>query len=297
LISRAIFCGGCFLLGKNRYRFSLEGVSWHDVSWSLRSSGAIGVIGFLVGGYEAIDMILLSKLGSFSDLAYYAAAQRLVWPLLMVLGSVGTTFYPIYAAYWPHKQEQFERTCQRSLDTVLLLAGLGVCSLLAGADFFMRLLGPDLAGGAAVLRMFAVLCFVKAITSTVGPVFYVVKAQSKALQFIAVALLVKAAAIAVVAPRFGYMGVISAALIVELCFATVPAVYLVQRLAGFRFKWRAVFKIAIITVAAAAAPRLLFSASGFPAAVAAPAVFILLAFLGGSVRLSDLRSLLLRSIP
>jgi O-antigen/teichoic acid export membrane protein len=152
LISRAIFCGGCFLLGKNRYRFSLAGVTWQDVSGGLRSSGAIGVIGFLVGGYEAIDMILLSKLGSFSDLAFYAAAQRLVWPLLMVLGSVGTTFYPIYAAYWPHKQEQFERTCQRSLDTVLLLAGLGVCSLLAGANFFMRLLGPDLASGAAVLR-------------------------------------------------------------------------------------------------------------------------------------------------
>jgi hypothetical protein len=72
---------------------------------------------------------------------------------------------------------------------------------------------------------------------------------------------------------------------------------LVQRLAGFRFKWRGVFKIAIITVAAAAAPRLLFSASGLPAALAAPAVFVLLAFLGGSVRLADLRSLLLRSVP
>lgn len=297
LISRAIFCGGCCLLGKSRYRFSLEGVSRHDVSWGLRSSAAIGVIGFLVGGYEAIDMIVLSKLGSFSDLAYYAAAQRLVWPLLMVLGSVGATFYPIYAAYWPHRQQQFERTCQRSLDTVLLLAGFGACSLLAGADFFMRLLGPDLAGGAAVLRMFALLCFVKAITSTVGPVFYVVKAQRKALQFIAVALVVKAAAIAAVAPRFGYMGVITAALIVELCFATVPAVYLVQRLAGFRFKWRAVFMIAIITLAAAAAPRLLLSARGLPAAVVAPTVFVLLAFLSGSVRLSELRSLLLRSAP
>ena len=295
LISRALFSGGCFLLGRSRYRFSLEGVSWPDVSWALRSSAAIGVIGFLVGGYEAIDMILLSKLSSVSDLAYYAAAQRLVWPLLMVLGLLAGTFYPIYAAYWPVRQQDFERLCQRCLDTVLLIAGLGVCCLLAGADFFMRLLGPDLAGGAAALRMFALLCFVKAITSTVGPVLYVVKAQKKALQFIAIALLVKAAAVAAVAPRFGYLGVISAALVVELCFSTVPVVYLVQHLAGFRIQWRTILKIAMITAAAALTPRLL-SVSGLPAAIAAPAIYILLAFVTRVMNLSDIRSLVTRSI-
>jgi O-antigen/teichoic acid export membrane protein len=295
LISRAVFFGGCFLLGRSQYRFSLEGVTWRDVGWSLHSSVAIGVIGFLVGGYEAIDLILLSKLGNFSDLAYFSAAQRLVWPLLMVLGSVGGTFYPIYAAYWPHARKEFERTCQRSLETVLLIAGLGVCSLLAGANFFMRLLGPDLASGAPALRMFALLCFVKAITSTVGPVLYVVKAQTRALQFITVALVMKAAVIAILAPRFGYMGVISGAIMVELCFATAPSIYLVQRLAGFHVKWDVLFKVAMITAAAAAAPRLLASTSGLPAAVAASTLYILLAFLTGTVHLSDVRSLL-RSI-
>jgi hypothetical protein len=126
-------------------------------------------------------------------------------------------------------------------------------------------------------------------------VLYVVKAQKRALQFIAVALLVKAAVVAAIAPRFGYLGVIFAALIVELCFSTVPAVYLVQQLAGFRVQWRAVLKVAMITVVAGAAPRL-FSLSGLPAAVAASTIYILLAFLTRAVHLSDMRSLLTRSI-
>jgi O-antigen/teichoic acid export membrane protein len=292
LISRSIFCSGCVLLGRKQYRFSMEGVTWPDVSWGLQASAAIGVIGFLVGGYESIDLILLSKLGNFSELAYYSAAQRLVWPLLMVLASVGGTFYPIYAAYWPHAREDFERTCHRGLDTVLLLAGLGVCTLVAGAGFFMHLLGPDLVGGAPALKMFALLCFVKAVTSTIGPILYVVKAQQKALQFIAVALLAKTAVIAAVAPRFGYMGVISSAVVVELFFATIPSIYLVQHLSSFRLNWAMTLKVALITLAAALAPHLLFSTGGLPSAISAAIIYISLAIVSGTVHLSDIRSLL-----
>src|SRR4030095_8102263 len=93
LISRVVFFGLCFLLGKSRYRLSLEGVAWSDVRWGLRSSATIGVIGFLVVAYENIEILLLARLGSLSELAYYSGAQRLVWPLLIALASIGGTLY------------------------------------------------------------------------------------------------------------------------------------------------------------------------------------------------------------
>jgi O-antigen/teichoic acid export membrane protein len=291
LISRAVFFGVCFLLGRKRFLPSLQGVTWYDVRWSFQSIAAIGVIGFLVGGYETIDILLLSKLGSFSELAYYSAAQRLVWPVLMALAAVGTTFYPVIASYWPHSRVKFDDACQRGLNTVLVLAGFALSALLAGAEFFIGLLGPDLVRGATALRVLALLCFVKAVTSTAGPVLYVVKAQKKALQFIAVALLVKTGVMAVLAPRFGYMGVAYGALAVEACFGAVPTIYFLQKLTGFHVQWTVPVKVVLGTLIAAAAPRLL-GLHGLVDALVAPVIYGLMVFLTGAVRISEVRSAL-----
>ncbi len=296
LISRGIYFGLCFLFGRSRYRFSLQGVTKQDVNWGLRSSVAIGTIGFLVGGYEILDILLLSKLASFSELAYYSAAQRLIWPTLMAVAAVAGTFYPVMASYWPQDRFRFEEACQRGLDTVLVLGGFALCSVLAAAEFFMGLLGPELANGAPVLRVLALLCFVKAITSTVGPVLYVVKAQRQALQFIGIAVAAKAAVIALLTPRYGYMGVAFGALIAETFFAAVPAIYLIRKLSGFRVRWTVPLKVAMITMVAAVVPWLL-SVKGLPAAVAAPGLYIPLAFLSGAVRLSEVQSLLKWKTP
>jgi O-antigen/teichoic acid export membrane protein len=291
LVSRGIYFGFCFLFGRKRFLPSVHGVTLRDVRSSFQSIAAIGVIGFLVGGYETIDVLVLSKLGSLSDVAYYSAAERLVWPVLMALAAVGTTFYPVIAAYWPHARTEFDRACQRGLDTVLLLAGFVLASMLAGAEFFMGLLGPDLVRGASVLRVLAVLCFVKAITSTAGPVLYVVRAQMKALQFIAVALTVQTIVMILLAPRFGYMGVAYGALAVETLFGTVPTIYFLQKLAGFHIQWIIPLKAILTTLVAALVPQLL-GIHGLASALLAPLFYGVLVFLIKAVRVSEVRSVL-----
>lgn len=292
VISRAVFFGACFLFGKNRFALSVRGVTREEIRWSFRSCAAIGAVGFLVGGYETLDILLLSKLGSFSELAYYSSAQRLVLPLLMVLTAIAATFYPIIASVYPHAQEQFEATCQRALDTVLIFAGFGLCSVLAGAEFFMGILDPELVSGAGALRVFAILCFVKAITSTLGPVLYILKRQKQALQFIAIATGVKAVVVAALIPRYGYMGVAYGSLAIETCFAAVPAMILLRRYAGFHLRWFVPSKVALITLAAAGAPLLFISVGSFAAAAVAPIVYVPLLFMSGVVRASELRLLL-----
>src|SRR5262249_35637368 len=158
------------------------------------------------------------------DLAYYSAAQRLVWPIVMALSSVGATLYPLVASYWPHDRSGFENASQRALNVVLLLAGAAACCAFAGAKFLMGLLGHDLVEGATALRIFALLLMVKAVSATLGPVLYVLHAQRLALQFILVAVAAKAILVLAVAPRYGYIGVATAALIVECLFAAIPSV-------------------------------------------------------------------------
>jgi O-antigen/teichoic acid export membrane protein len=289
VISRGVYLGVCYRFGRKMYRPSIQGVAWRDIGSTIQSCAAIGVIGFLVGGYETLDILLLSKFGDFSQLAYYSGAQRLVWPVLMALSAVAATFFPVIASYWPDSRQQFERACQRSLDIVVTLAGFVLCSAFAGAEFFMGLLGPDLKIGAPALRVLALLCFVKAISSSVGPVFYVVKAQRMALQFIAFAVVLKVAVIAVLAPRYGYMGVAYSALVVEACVAAA-AVILIRRAVGYRVRWNIILKVASIAAASAVVPWFVFSRSGFPAAVTAPLMYVPLVFVSGAVNWSEMRS-------
>jgi O-antigen/teichoic acid export membrane protein len=110
--------------------------------------------------------------------------------------------------------------------------------------------------------------------------------------FIAFALVVKGIVMAALAPRFGYMGVAYGALAVETCCAAVPAVFIFQRLTGYRLQWNVPLKAAAISVVAALIPPRLVPAGGLAAACLAPALYAVLAFLCGAVHLSEVRSLL-----
>ena len=147
-----------------------------------------------------------------------------------------------------------------------------------------------------VLRILALLCFVKAISSTLGPVLYVVHAQRQALQFIAVAVAVKVVVVAALAARFGYVGVAVGALGVELCFGVLPAVSLLQRFTGYRLRWTTTLKVVMVTAVAAGVPWQV-STGGLSPALLAPVLYVPLAFLSGAVRLSDVRALLGRRQP
>jgi O-antigen/teichoic acid export membrane protein len=292
VLSRGIFFGACFVMGRNKFQLSVSGVTARDVLDSLRSSAAIGAIGFLVGGYETLDVVILSKVASLSDLAYFSGAQRLVWPMLLVLASVAGTFYPVYASFWAHDRRAFHRTCQQALNTIVVLAGLPLSSVLAGAAFYMGLLGSSMVPGSPALRWLAILCLVKAITSTLGPILYVVRAQKSVLKFIGFAVGAKAAAIIFLAPRYGYLGAIAGALGVEIIFAAIPTVYLVRRLAGLRIEWATPVKVVGLIAASALVPRMTLSHDGMAAALASAGMYTGLAFLTRTVHLDQIRLLL-----
>ena len=290
LISRGVFFGLCFLSGRSRYSLSVRGVTWNDIRWSFQSSAAIGAAGLLIVVYETLDLLLLSRVGNLSEVAYYSAAQKFVWPFLMALSAIGGTLYPIVASYWPHARAQFEDACQRGLDVGIVLTGMAMCPVLAASSFFLGLLGPTLVAGVPVLKILALICFMKAISTTLGPVLYVVHAQKHVLKVAIVAVALKAALIAAIAPRFGAVGVALSTFTAEM-FSVAASVYLIQRFAGYRVRWTVLLKVVTISVAAAVVLPLL-SIRGLPAAAAAVALYCPLVFLSGALRFSEVRSLL-----
>jgi O-antigen/teichoic acid export membrane protein len=295
--SRAIFLALCMAFGRRDFALSVKGVTAADMKWGVKISLTVGVIGLLVAVYEMVDILLLSKLADTVELGYYSGAQRMLWPILLVLGSVGGTLYPIAARYWPADRAQFSAACQRGLDAVLVLAGIALSSTLAAAEFFLGLLGPELAAGAPALRVLSLLVFIKAASSTLGPVLFVVHAQRQTLQFIAVAVVMKVVVIAALAIHLGYLGVAIGALAVEFCFGVLPTVFLLRIHAGLHLRWSVGARVAIAVAAAAAGTAWLLPGSSVAAAIVAPLAYLALIAATGALRFADVRMLLRRGAP
>jgi O-antigen/teichoic acid export membrane protein len=290
VVSRAVFFGVSMLLGHGRYHLSVRDTAWTDIGWSVRASAAIGAVGFLVVVYETLDVLLLSRLGGLQEVACYSGAQRFVWPVLTSLSAVGGTLYPVAAAYWPNARSNFENAFQRALDSVMILAGAAVCVMLGGAEFLLGLLGPSLVSAAPVLRILGVVCFAKAISTTMGPVLYIVHQEKSALKLVGITLAVKAAVIALVAPRYGCVGVACGTLCADAT-AAAASVILAQRFTAYRIAWRVPLTIVLVSVGAAIVPRLLISAR-LPALSVSMALYCCLIFVTGAVHPAELRSLL-----
>ena len=294
-VSRAVYLGAATCLGWRHFRFSMAGVAGADVRSALASASLIGAIGLVAGLYELVDLLALSKMAGLSDVAHYSAAQRLSWPALMALTAIGGTLYPVAASFWPHARDDFARACQRGVDTVAVLGGLGFSALVAGPDFFLRLLGPSLVVAAPVLQLLAVLCFVKAITSTVGPLLYIVNAQRQALRFVVTSLTIKSVVLLMTASRFGAAGAAAGALAVEIVWAVPATVFLFERFSGYRLRWSVPLKAALAMTLAAAATRLALPEGGLGAAIGAPLLYATFAAALGLVRVGDAHLLFRRS--
>jgi O-antigen/teichoic acid export membrane protein len=295
--SRAIFLALCMAFGRRDFALSVKGVTPADMKWGANISMTVGVIGLLVALYEMVDLLLLSKLATAAELGYYSGAQRLLWPILLALASIGGTLYPVTARYWPADRARFAEACQRGLDAVVVLAGVALSSMLAAAEFYLGLLGPHLVAGAPALRLLSLLVFIKAISSTLGPVLFVVHAQRQTLFFIAVAVAMKALVVAVLVNRIGYLGAAIGALLVEVAFGAAPTVFLLRRHGELRLQWGVSVKVALAIAVAAAATAALLPSASLAAALLAPTAFLAAAAALGTVHIADVRLLLRRGGP
>jgi len=283
LASRALFLLLCHALARQRCRFAWRGPWRQPLRELFRNAAPIGLIGLLVALYEAVDLLFLSKLGLPLDLAWYSAAQRFVWPLLLLLAAIGSTLYPVLARSWPADPQQFARSCQVALEAVLFIAGGATVVAFAGAGFWMGLLGAELQGGADVMRVLALLVFVKAVAATLGPALYIVDAQRQVLGFITRALLVKAAAVGLLVGPYGSLGVAAAAVVVELLFAAVPTVRLLRQRSPWRGEWGMPLRIAGVVLVSGGVAHGLGDGGGAVSALLAALIYLPLSFAAGVI--------------
>jgi len=292
VLSRAVFLSGCAILANGERSLSIDGVDREDIVWLARSSLVIGVIGLLIVINLSVEMILLSRLSDLSDVAYYSAAQKLVWPVFMVLGALGVSYYPVLAAQYPRSGEQFGQTCQQLLNLTVLAGGAAICGIYCGAEFLLSILGAELVPAAAALRILAVAFVVKAVAGVIGPVLFIVHAQNRAIRYYSVALIIKTTAIYLLAPTYGFVGTAYISLVTEALFITPLTLFYVWRLTRFRPKLTTAGPVVVMTVASIGLAGLVLEQGTFLCAVAAVVAYCALLLIFRVVTFDSIRLLM-----
>lgn len=285
VVSRMAFFGQAYLFGRSKYRPSTAGVTLRETRGALVTAAPIGISGLIAVVYETIDILLLSRLATISDVAYYSGAQKFIAPVIMVQAAVGWTLYSMSASYWPRDKVSFTNAAQRGMESVMMISGFAVTFLIVASDRLVGLLGPELKPAAVTLRILALLCFAKAVSTTVGPLLYVVHAQKVALRFLSVALIIRMGLVAAIALSFGQHGVAIAATCVEFA-VTIVTLILVRRYTGARLLWSVPLRIVGCVAVAAAATRFGVS-NGYVAALIGPGLYVALLLATRALRPAD----------
>jgi O-antigen/teichoic acid export membrane protein len=290
VFSRAVFCAGCVFQSRKSVLYSIKGIGLPDLRWGIDASLTIGIIGFVVVVYNAADLLVLSRTASIQDVAVYSAALRFTMPLTMALNAIAVSVYPVLSLL--KSPDQFHKTCQRAVNTTLLLGGLVLVGLWCGAEFCMSLLGKQLVYGADALRILAVVCVIKAVPMVIGPALFLVKAQKYALRYMVAALLVKIAVIAVATLRFGYLGGAFGALLVEACFLTPVTMYYVKVFTGFMIRFAGIWRLVPAVIIVIAVTRYLLPKGNIAGGIMAGLLYPLVVLVFRVIDPAELKALL-----
>jgi O-antigen/teichoic acid export membrane protein len=102
-----------------RLRYHVVWRRWLELakfSLPLAIGDALGIL------YYNLDMVMLSKLGTFRSVAIYSVAYKFAGVLLIVPQAVGTAIFPIAVRYWPREPARFRALIRQAARLYLAIA-------------------------------------------------------------------------------------------------------------------------------------------------------------------------------
>lgn len=161
-----------------------------------------------------IDKLLLARLGSLEAAGAYNAAYRVLDLACIPLQGFAHAALPrqLAAQGSPVAAGQLFSSLLRAPALYALLAGAG---LLASAPLLPRLLGPDFGEATAVLRAFALLPLLLALSLLLRNTLIALDGQNRIASALAVAVVVNTLLNAALIPAFGWLGAVAATYVGE----------------------------------------------------------------------------------
>lgn len=289
LLGRVAFFAAGFLLSRDARHRARAPAPRATVARVWKEALPLGLIGLMVGIYDGMAPVMLSKLSTLHEVAVYAGAMRFVFPIIIIVQAVNTAFFPLLARSWPQLPARAAALQQMALDVSLLLAVGMICGLYAGADSMMALLGPDMDDGATVLRWTCIVALLRTVSTTMSPLILIGGWQSRAAWLTMTSVTLQLAGLLAVAPRYGAMGAVATCLALELVLGALSISLVGLRATRIRLSWTTPARLVACGAIAIAAGKLLGFWGTLACGVVSGLAFLAMAWFSGTISIARLR--------
>ena len=183
----------------------------------LGESLPIGVMGAMVILYFRLDNLIIFKFCGAAALGLYAAASRIVEPLLMIPHSFSTTLYSLFSGRRDRNlgvRVDF-RTVLRTMWPAYGFAATAVIIAIAAGHYLLAYFFPEYLSAYLVLRLLAIVLLVRTGNVTLTAILCSFGRYSTLARISAATLVINVGLAFILIPRYGPWGAALAALLTE----------------------------------------------------------------------------------
>jgi O-antigen/teichoic acid export membrane protein len=210
----------------------IDRVLWRRL---LRAATPLAVAYGFVSVYFYIDIALLARLSSSSQVGLYDAAYRFMFLGILIPGAIVSSVYALAAESAASDRARFARLARELLSLCALALPLPVIVLCADPEGLLRLLyGGAYADGAPVLRVLGIGVALTIATGVVGPLLIALGEERVTLRISIAAAVLNVALNLELIPSLHAVGAAIATVATELV-VLVPATVVLLRRGGIRF--------------------------------------------------------------
>jgi O-antigen/teichoic acid export membrane protein len=192
---------------------------------------------------SSLNILLLSKLATETEVGLYSAATQLMVPLLLVYQSIGQSVFPLMCRKVEPGFQSLKRISEQVIEVLLILALPAVAGLYFLGDWALSILykNPAFTQAFPVLRIVAWVLISQVFTSVLGQVLVASHREKITLRIVAVDTLVNLLMGWPLISLFGLRGAATALLLtrlVDCCQHYIPVARLFSGIPVARIIWK-----------------------------------------------------------
>ena len=242
--SRFIIAMALFLITVRN--FNLWQANFWDLkfAWSImkRSTTFVG-IDTVTAWWTSLNIVLISKMASETDVGLYNAANQLMIPMGIFYQGVMVAAFPIMCRKFLAAKDGLKRVSNRLIELLMIMAIPGTIGLVMVAEPALEFVyeGKEFAEAAWVVRILAIILILRALTFALGHILLAGNREVTTLRIVSINLIVNLLLGWILISNFGLIGAAIAALLTRMVDAVQhlsPARELIARLEIGRLIWK-----------------------------------------------------------
>jgi O-antigen/teichoic acid export membrane protein len=220
---------------------------------TLRSAFTFLAIDKVVAIESSLNIILLSKLATETQVGLYSAATQVMVPLALVYQSIAQSIYPVMCRKVEPGYRTLRKVAEQAAEALLALALPAVAGIYFLGDWLLPVLYKNRAfqDAVPVLRIIACILILQVFTSVLGQVLWATHREKVTLRIVIVDLLLNLAVGLPLIARYGLIGA-AITLVVTRSAACIQHYLPVRRLLNGLSLSKMLWKSAIATACMAA---------------------------------------------